>query len=107
MRAVSVVTWVVFERPVPGKSNLTIVCEQSEWDLMEETQRNDCVLLRAGIVSEGEAEQLARSVAMPEKVKPVVGGAMPPLPRPAGSAQTTAMTAWWSRSKRLADSPSG
>jgi hypothetical protein len=64
-----VVTWVVYEKQTPGKPKMTLVCEQTEWSAMELAQPNRCVLIRAGITNEGEAERLARSGAVVVKVK--------------------------------------
>ena len=53
--------WVVFRmtvhgRPVGGNA----VCEQTEWDAMELAEPGYHTLIRAGITSEAEAEQIAR-----------------------------------------------
>jgi hypothetical protein len=69
MRREPVVTWVVYEKQMPGKPKVTVMCEQSEWDALELTQPNPCTLVRAGITNEGEAERLARSGAVVVKVK--------------------------------------
>jgi hypothetical protein len=54
-------TWVVYEKQVPGKPKMTLLCDQAEWDEMELVQPSYNVIIRAGIVNEGEAERLARS----------------------------------------------
>jgi hypothetical protein len=62
-------SWVVYQTPIrnqPGSANA--VCEQSEWDAMEISRPGFCRLIRAGIVSEGEAEQIARTTPVAEKV---------------------------------------
>ena len=69
MRREPVVTWVVYEKQMPGKPKVTVMCEQSEWDALQLTQPNNCTLVRAGITNEGVAEQLARSGAVLVKVK--------------------------------------
>jgi hypothetical protein len=100
-----VVAWVVYEKQVPGKPKVTIICEQPEWEELTLAQRSDCVLVRAGIASEGEAEQLARSGAVSVRIKPPVVCKPPPAqPGPnAGRARQSALMAkWWAQSKRLA-----
>jgi hypothetical protein len=39
---------------------MTAVCDQREWDAMETATPGLHTLIRGGILSEGEAEQLAR-----------------------------------------------
>jgi hypothetical protein len=109
-----IVTWVVYEKQVPGKPKMTVVCEQPEWEALEQIQPNNCVLIRAGIVHEGEAEQLARSGAVPPRVTTAVAGK--PIPTVALSGaknsratQATAMSNWWAKSRRVdagSDAPS-
>ena len=54
-------TWVVYLRTLHGKdSGVNAVCEQSEWDALELARPGYHTLVRAGIASEGEAEQIAR-----------------------------------------------
>ena len=54
--------WVVYRMTLRGKTTgMSAVCEQSEWEAMELAQPGHHTLIRAGITSEGEAEQLARS----------------------------------------------
>jgi len=56
--------WVVYQVTVRGKRTGTnAVCEQGEWDAMEQGQPGYHTLVRAGIPSEGEAERLARGTA--------------------------------------------
>jgi hypothetical protein len=58
--------WVVYRMTLRGvPAGLAAVCEQREWDAMEAAQPGLHALIRAGIASEGEAEQLARAVAIP------------------------------------------
>ena len=56
-------TWVVYEKQVPGKPKMTLVCDHLEWDEMEQIQPSYNVVIRAGITNEGEAERLARSTS--------------------------------------------
>jgi hypothetical protein len=103
-----IVTWVVYERQIPGKRRMTLICSQPEWDALELTQPNDCVLIRAGITHEGDAEQLARSMALVVRLKHAVP--MKPM-RPTSivgsvscrARQGVAMRKWWEQSKRLAE----
>jgi hypothetical protein len=60
---VRTVTWVVYEKQVPGKPKMTLVCDQSEWDEMELVQPSYNVVVKSGITNEGEAERLARSTS--------------------------------------------
>jgi hypothetical protein len=72
-------TWVVYERHAGGKPKMTVLCDQSEWDAMDPVELGRCVLIRAGITNEGEAERLARTgavvvkekVASPKPLRPV------------------------------------
>jgi hypothetical protein len=40
---------------------MTAVCDQEEWEALELSQPGRCILLKAGIATEGEAEQFARA----------------------------------------------
>jgi len=54
--------WVVYRMTVHGKkTGISAVCEQTEWEAMERDRPGYHTLIQAGIASEGEAEQLARS----------------------------------------------
>jgi len=54
-------SWVVYEMKIHGKmSGAAAVCQQSEWEAMEREHPGHHLLIRAGIASEGEAEQFAR-----------------------------------------------
>ena len=64
MKAGQKKSWVVYQTPIqrmPGYVNA--VCEQNEWDAMVLSRPGYYTLVRGGIESEGEAEQLARSEA--------------------------------------------
>jgi hypothetical protein len=53
--------WVVYKMTLWGKfSGPNSVCEQDEWDKMERERPGYHTLIREGITSEPEAEQLAR-----------------------------------------------
>ncbi len=57
-------SWVVYLMTLHGKAvGMNAVCEQSEWDAMEQDRPGYHTLVRAGITSEGEAERLARGTA--------------------------------------------
>ena len=56
--------WVVYQIPVRGRAELiNAVCEQKEWEAMELAQPGHFTLVRANIVSEAEAEKLARGTS--------------------------------------------
>ncbi len=55
-------SWVVYQTSFQGTGGCrTGVCEQSEWEAMEEAKPGVQTLIRAGIASESEAEQMART----------------------------------------------
>jgi hypothetical protein len=55
------VSWVVYRMTIHGKpSGMSAVCEQGEWEAMEQARPGYHTLLLAGILTEGEAERLAR-----------------------------------------------
>jgi hypothetical protein len=55
-------SWVVYRMTLHGKpSEMNAVCEQGEWEAMELAQPGHHTLVRSGITTEAEAEQLARS----------------------------------------------
>ena len=55
------VGWVVYKMTLWGKlPGPNAVCEQAEWDQMEQARPGHHTLIRAGIASEPEAERLAR-----------------------------------------------
>ena len=41
-------TWVVYEKQVPGKPKMTLLCDQAEWDEMESIQPSYNVIIRSG-----------------------------------------------------------
>src|SRR5438105_3860510 len=54
-------TWVVYERLIKGQpSGSNSVCDQGEWDEMEQQRPGDNILIKSEIRSEGEAERFAR-----------------------------------------------
>jgi hypothetical protein len=54
-------SWVVYGAAIRGKqTGLAAVCEQREWEAMERAEPGVHQLIKAGISSEGEAEQFAR-----------------------------------------------
>lgn len=64
-------SWVVYRMTIRNKpTGLTAVCEQREWDAMEQSQPGHHTLIQAGIINEGEAERLARSTTVDENAKP-------------------------------------
>ena len=55
------VAWVIYRMTIHGKpSEIRAVCEQSEWEAMEQARPGYHTLVLAGISTEGEAERLAR-----------------------------------------------
>jgi hypothetical protein len=55
------VSWVVYRMTIHGKpSGMSAVCEQGEWEAMEQARPGYHTLVLAGIPTEGEAERLAR-----------------------------------------------
>jgi hypothetical protein len=66
MRAVA---WVVYRVKLPGKELVVnVICEQSEWELMERSEPGRYTLVREKIPSEAEAERLARGTSGDAKV---------------------------------------
>jgi hypothetical protein len=62
--------WVVYRMTIRNKpTGLTAVCEQKEWDAMEQAQPGHHTLIQAGIANEGEAERLARSTSVDDIAK--------------------------------------
>jgi len=55
------VLWVVYETHIDGRKYATKgVCPQAEWDAMKLADPGRYTLVRSGIMSEAEAERLAR-----------------------------------------------
>jgi hypothetical protein len=53
--------WVVYQLSVKGQpSGINVVCEQAEWDALDGANPGVHTLVKAGIVTEGEAERHAR-----------------------------------------------
>jgi hypothetical protein len=58
------VSWVVYQAAVKGQDvGPNAICEQAEWDAMEASTPGQHRLIRSGIMSEGEAERLARGTS--------------------------------------------
>ena len=54
-------SWVVYLMTLHGKkAPVSAVCEQGEWAALELARPDYYTLVRAGIASEGAAEQIAR-----------------------------------------------
>jgi hypothetical protein len=71
MEAHKSTSWVVYWRTLHGKhARMKAVCEQSEWEALELARPGYHTLLRAGIASEGEAEQIARQPPLAETPAP-------------------------------------
>jgi hypothetical protein len=57
-------SWVVYRMTLPnGEAPRMAVCRQDEWDAMERSRPGRHALVRAGIPTESEAEQLARGTS--------------------------------------------
>lgn len=55
-------TWVVYLMTLHGKpGGVTAVCEQGEWDEMELSRPGYHKLIQTGIITEAEAEKVARA----------------------------------------------
>jgi len=52
--------WVVYLISTAGKASVYAVCQQREWEEMEQRQPGQHQLIRKGIASEAEAEAVAR-----------------------------------------------
>jgi hypothetical protein len=58
------VTWVVYLVALPKvPSGMNAVCEQSEWEELQQREPGLHKLVKAGITNEGEAERLARGTS--------------------------------------------
>ena len=58
------VSWVVYKMTLHGKAEgQNAICEQGEWDQLQQAQPGRHTLIQAGITNEGEAERLARGTA--------------------------------------------
>jgi hypothetical protein len=78
--------WVVYVKAVAGTADgIRFICEQSEWDVLDRAKPGEFTLVREGIVSEGEAERLARGTSgdRPKDAKKKVA-----TPSPSESAST-------------------
>jgi hypothetical protein len=59
-----VLAWVVYKKIVNSKTAaMSAVCEQREWEAMEQERPGYHTLVRAGITNEAEAEMLARDTS--------------------------------------------
>jgi hypothetical protein len=56
--------WVVYQVTIAGKDLVVnALCEQGEWEALEQSQPGRRRFIRGGITSEGEAERLARGTS--------------------------------------------
>jgi hypothetical protein len=70
--------WVVYQKPVKGvPDRMRGICEQWEWDAMELARPGVNTHIQAGIVNEGEAEQLTRARPV-RSARAAPGGCSPP-----------------------------
>lgn len=54
-------TWVVYSMPLKNCAEpMRAVCEQREWEAMDQAKPGFYTLIQSGISNEGEAERLAR-----------------------------------------------
>jgi hypothetical protein len=64
MREVKDQTWVVYSMPLKGCAEpMRAVCEQREWEAMDQAKPGFYTLIQSGIGNEGEAERLARGTS--------------------------------------------
>lgn len=62
--------WTVYQIAANGKeSAANAMCDQSEWAEIERLSAGRCILIRANIRNEGEAERLARGTSGDAKPK--------------------------------------
>jgi hypothetical protein len=54
--------WVVYKSRLAGNHGSNSVCDQAEWDALENANPGHQTLLRSGVASEAEAEKLAREL---------------------------------------------
>ena len=62
-----VALWAVYQVTVQGQPGPKVVCLQREWDAVEAASPGVHRQIKGGIVSEGEAERLARGVSGDDK----------------------------------------
>lgn len=64
MREAKVVEcWAVYQTVQGTLAGMKSVCEQSEWEALTARKPGVHALIRGGIISEGEADRLARGTA--------------------------------------------
>jgi hypothetical protein len=56
-------SWVVYESVDGPRSGMKSVCEDSEWETIASSKNGNVKLIKKGIVSESEAEKLARGTS--------------------------------------------
>jgi len=84
------VAWVVYKTILNSKTPaMSVVCEQREWEAMEQERPGYQTLVRAGITKEAEAEALARDSSgyVPPALRPRKGRAAAAEPAQATAAQ--------------------
>jgi hypothetical protein len=65
-------SWVIYRMTLHNDAvRRPAVCLQSEWDAMEKTRPGYHSLIQAGVPSEGEAERLARELAIATRTQPL------------------------------------
>lgn len=65
-------SWVVYKITIRGQeTGMNAVCEQEEWEAMEKAQPGHHTLVQDGILSESEAEKLARGTSGDPKPRPL------------------------------------
>jgi len=66
-------SWAVYQIAANGKEpDVNAMCDQDDWAEIERLSAGRCILIRANITNEGEAERLARGTSGDAKprVKP-------------------------------------
>ena len=56
-------SWVVYQSVEGPRMGMKSICEQSEWDAMQSTQSTAVKLIKKNILTESEAEKLARGTS--------------------------------------------
>jgi hypothetical protein len=66
------VTWVVYQTTLHGKvTEMNAVCDDKEWETLQQLQPGRHTLILAGIESEADAERIARVRTLgDEPIKP-------------------------------------
>lgn len=61
--------WVVYQTVTGKTAGMRVVCAQAEWEALQVSQPGQHKLVKQGIVSEAEADKLARGTLGDKKVR--------------------------------------